>query len=170
MQESINSGNLNHESVTADRARFCLTAAVRGTAVVFVADRVTKLIFSSFAIPSIISPIPRLITFVQHENQGIIANIPVPQYLIIAATIGVLILVGHALFTSIRAGRVYAAVALGVLMGGAFGNLYDRVTLGYVFDWILLFGRSAVNLADAAIVLGAVGYFAALRKEDARSA
>jgi len=59
------------------------------------------------------------------------------------------------------------AVALGLILGGALGNLGDRifrapgVFRGHVVDWISLFGPwgehwPIFNLADSAIVCGAV--------------
>jgi signal peptidase II len=59
------------------------------------------------------------------------------------------------------------AVALGLVLGGALGNLSDRlfrapgVGRGRVVDWISLFGPNAehwpiFNLADSAIVCGAI--------------
>ncbi|MCY4472945.1 MAG: signal peptidase II [Kistimonas sp.] len=53
------------------------------------------------------------------------------------------------------------AVALALILGGALGNLQDRVELGYVVDFILFhFGSSwffpTFNLADAGISVGAV--------------
>ena len=51
-----------------------------------------------------------------------------------------------------------AAIAL--ILGGALGNLIDRVTLGYVVDFIHLHyqGSSfpAFNIADSAITLGTI--------------
>ncbi|MDT4932539.1 MAG: signal peptidase [Pseudonocardiales bacterium] len=68
------------------------------------------------------------------------------------------------------AGRMRSAgwaVALGLVLGGALGNLADRmfrapgVGRGHVVDWISLFGPDGehwpiFNLADSAIVCGAV--------------
>lgn len=49
--------------------------------------------------------------------------------------------------------------ALAFILGGALGNLYDRIDLGYVVDFIVIHYRDyfwpAFNLADAAITLGA---------------
>lgn len=51
------------------------------------------------------------------------------------------------------------ALALALVLGGAIGNLWDRVTLGYVVDFIdVYYGQShwpAFNVADSAIFLGA---------------
>jgi signal peptidase II len=57
-----------------------------------------------------------------------------------------------------RAGRnVYLSVALGLLLGGAIGNLIDRFRLGYVVDWVDM-GIGDVrfwtfNVADSAITI-----------------
>lgn len=133
-------------------------AAVLATAVVFAVDRATKLFFMRTDV-LITSPIPGVIDMTRHQNYGIIANVPVPRLMIIALTLGVLALVLRALWRVVRSGTVFRACALGVLLGGAFGNLYDRLTMGYVFDWILLGGRSVINLADVAIMLGVALFF-----------
>jgi signal peptidase II len=49
--------------------------------------------------------------------------------------------------------------ALAFILGGAIGNLYDRIALGYVVDFIVVHYNTyfwpAFNLADSAITLGA---------------
>jgi len=53
----------------------------------------------------------------------------------------------------------WLAVALTLILGGALGNLYDRLTLGYVVDFIHFHWNyhyfPAFNLADTAITIGA---------------
>jgi len=55
--------------------------------------------------------------------------------------------------------RVPLAVALGLVLGGGLGNLYDRVALGYVVDFISIHYHQwywpAFNIADSAITVGA---------------
>lgn len=53
------------------------------------------------------------------------------------------------------------AVALAMVLGGALGNLYDRVVLGHVVDFILVHWQNrwffpAFNLADTFITVGAI--------------
>ncbi len=49
-------------------------------------------------------------------------------------------------------------VALGLLSGGALGNLVDRLFLGKVTDFISVrFFGPVFNIADSAIVIGSVG-------------
>lgn len=47
-------------------------------------------------------------------------------------------------------------IALGLVLGGALGNLIDRVRLGYVVDFIDLRWWPVFNLADSAIVIGVI--------------
>ena len=50
--------------------------------------------------------------------------------------------------------------ALSLVLGGALGNLYDRLTLGYVVDFLFFhyetFYWPAFNIADSAITVGVV--------------
>ncbi|MCY1224447.1 Lipoprotein signal peptidase [compost metagenome] len=57
--------------------------------------------------------------------------------------------------------ETWLAIALALVLGGALGNLYDRVVLGHVVDFILVHWQNrwyfpAFNLADSAITIGAV--------------
>ena len=57
------------------------------------------------------------------------------------------------------AGQTRLALALSLILGGAAGNLVDRLVYGYVIDFIDLYYRSwhwpAFNVADSAITIGA---------------
>jgi len=76
--------------------------------------------------------------------------------------IGVSILAAIGLSVWIRraAGRVLA-LSLGLIVGGALGNVIDRLAYGAVFDFIQLHWGSwswyVFNVADAAIVAGVFG-------------
>ena len=49
-------------------------------------------------------------------------------------------------------------IALALILGGALGNLYDRIAYGYVVDFLEFYARSyhwpSFNVADSAISIG----------------
>ena len=58
------------------------------------------------------------------------------------------------------AAKRWLAASLALILGGALGNLIDRVVLGYVVDFIFFHWNDsyfpAFNVADAAITTGAI--------------
>ena len=55
--------------------------------------------------------------------------------------------------------HVMTGIGLSLIMGGAVGNLWDRLTSGRVVDFLLFYVKRyqwpVFNLADSAIVIGA---------------
>jgi signal peptidase II len=47
-------------------------------------------------------------------------------------------------------------LGLGLILGGAIGNLIDRVLIGYVTDIFLFYNLPVFNLADISVFLGAL--------------
>ena len=62
------------------------------------------------------------------------------------------------LFSKLEGSEWMAAVSLSLILGGAVGNLIDRIRLGEVIDFLLLHYRKfqwpAFNVADMAITAG----------------
>jgi len=58
-----------------------------------------------------------------------------------------------------RSALTITGIALSLILGGAVGNLWDRVASGRVVDFLLLYVKQyqwpVFNLADSAIVIGA---------------
>jgi signal peptidase II len=56
--------------------------------------------------------------------------------------------------------ETFLAVALSLVLGGAIGNLIDRLAYGYVIDFLDVYYQAwhwpAFNIADSAITLGVV--------------
>jgi signal peptidase II len=52
--------------------------------------------------------------------------------------------------------RLGTWLAGGLILGGALGNMIDRIRIGHVTDFILLPNWPAFNLADASITVGVV--------------
>jgi signal peptidase II len=76
--------------------------------------------------------------------------------------VGVTIAVSALLLAMLRrsGGNRLLAAALALVLGGAAGNLWDRLTLGHVVDFIQLHAAGyywpAFNVADSAITAGVV--------------
>ena len=77
--------------------------------------------------------------------------------------VGVAIIVSIVIFVMMRrlgASDSQVAVALMLVLGGALGNVIDRVRLGYVIDFIDVYYRHwhwpTFNVADSAISVGAI--------------
>ena len=126
-------------------------------AIVVVLDQLSKAWLTSFLDPgesaSVIGDYLRL---VHGQNNGAIFGLfkdSAPLFAIVSVAVIGLIVAYHA-----RSGRsVYLSITLGLLLGGAIGNLIDRFRLGYVVDFVdagignLRF--YTFNVADAAISL-----------------
>ncbi len=60
--------------------------------------------------------------------------------------------------TRLKQNEILLAVALSMILGGAIGNLIDRVLYGYVIDFLDVYYQTwhwpAFNVADSAITLG----------------
>ena len=56
--------------------------------------------------------------------------------------------------------QLWLGLGLGLVLGGGLGNLWDRIALGYVVDFVSLHYRTwywpAFNVADSAISVGAI--------------
>ena len=78
--------------------------------------------------------------------------------MLIAFSLVALVIVFALLWTNARA-LTPAGIALSLILGGALGNLWDRLASGRVVDFLLLYIRQyqwpVFNLADSAIVVGA---------------
>lgn len=134
-------------------ARWALFAVIAVTVVVL--DQLSKgWIVANIEKGSGISILGDWLNFVYGENSGILFGM-VPQsasaFAIVSLVVIVLIVVYHR-----RAGRgIVMTVATALLLGGAIGNLIDRLRFGAVVDWIDM-GIGAwrfwtYNVADAAI-------------------
>ncbi len=92
-----------------------------------------------------------------HTNRGIALGIEFgqwPQIIISATVIGILFHWGTKWFINEKRNPFLNPFLLGIIIGGALGNLINRVSLGYVIDFIDLKPIPVFNLADTAITLG----------------
>jgi signal peptidase II len=142
--------------VIGDRARGPLWPLFVGlAAVVLAADQLTKAWLTSFLAPGqSVDVVGDLVRLVHGQNAGglfgLLQGQALPFGLVSIVVVGVIVAY-HA-----RSGRnPYLSITLGLLLGGALGNLVDRLRLGYVIDFVDAgFGSVrwyTFNVADAAI-------------------
>ena len=78
-------------------------------------------------------------------------------FVVVAIVISIVILF---MIRRLGANDMQVAVALMLVLGGALGNVIDRVRFGYVVDFIDVYYRAwhwpTFNIADSAISIGAV--------------
>ncbi|HEV2035959.1 MAG TPA: signal peptidase II [Candidatus Dormibacteraeota bacterium] len=106
----------------------------------------------------------------RNYGQGVILPIRNPDFslgvasagfpiMLTLSTLGILVFGGYTAWAAARG--VLPAWIPGLLIGGGVGNLADRLLFGAVHDWLDL-GKVVVNLADLAVLMGLLGYFACL--------
>ncbi len=113
-----------------------------------------------------------LLHIVNVSNSGAAFGILQGQtvFLVGTSVIGVAAIVLYYLYPPLEHGLV--RVALGLMLGGAAGNLIDRVRFGEVTDFINFEFWPAFNVADSSISIGVVtiiGFFMLLEGERARA-
>ena len=78
-------------------------------------------------------------------------------FLIISLAVSIVLIVW---LYRLKASQFFLSTSLALILGGALGNLYDRIFLGYVIDFIDfyygIYHWPVFNIADASITLGAV--------------
>lgn len=119
---------------------------------VVVADQVTK----ALALHHLTHPVHVLGPFglALQENSGSAFSLFTGDGTVLAVVAAVLA-AGVAVLAW-RAGSTLLAVAAGMVLGGALGNVADRVARGRVVDFVTLSHWPTFNLADAAITVGLV--------------
>ena len=112
--------------------------------------------------------IPGFFQIVHTRNKGIAFGIfndsgsNLGSWLLVAFSVGVLIFVFRLLWRqseALRNEHWSMTLALALVLGGALGNVYDRLRFGSVTDFLDFFWGSAhfpvFNVADSAITVGA---------------
>lgn len=138
---------------THGRPRWPLFFGVAATVIVI--DQLSKAwLLANVSVGEVVQVVGDLVRLVQSQNSGALFGLFRDQAILFAIiSIGVLglIVIYHA-----RAGRsVYLSIALGLLLGGAIGNMIDRFRHGFVVDWVDI-GLGSLrfwtfNVADSAI-------------------
>ena len=129
--------------------------------IVFAADLISKtLVVATLSHQSKVRLLGGLLTLRVLRNSGAAFSIGTSMTVVFSLiAVGVIVAI---LRTSRRLRSIPWAVTLGLLLGGAAGNLGDRIFRspgpfrGYVVDWIQLPHWPVFNVADSCIVCGGV--------------
>ena len=136
------------------------------SAVVFVADRISKTwVAAHIPIGDAIAMVPRVLRITHWTNEGAAFSLfadSASPHTVKWALIGFTCLAAVAVFVAmVRLGSriTFTTVALALILGGALGNVHDRIAYGSVIDFIEVhifsYHWPDFNVADSAIVTGA---------------
>lgn len=139
-------------------------------------DQILKLLVqNTFSFQEKINIIPGLFNIVYVLNKGaafgILNNSGLnwQSYLFISISCTTILVVVYLLHFSTKQSSFFY-LGLGAILGGALGNLIDRIRIGMVIDFLDFYWRSfhwpAFNLADAAISLGAISLLISFYRRD----
>lgn len=132
--------------------------------VVVILDQYTKYLASEQLVLHQPLPVMPLLNFTLMHNEGAAFSFLSDAggwqrwfFTVVAIVLGVVIF-----FWIKKLGKtaLWRTIALCLILGGAIGNVWDRIQLGYVVDFIQVYYRSwawpAFNVADSAISIGVV--------------
>jgi signal peptidase II len=138
--------------------------AYGAAAAVFAVDRVTKRIIDArVSNYDTYKVIPGFFDIVRSQNRGVafgLFNDSTSEWrttLLVVASLAAVVLVGGLLWRPERLDRL-SLWGFALILGGAAGNVFDRIVWGQVTDFLLFYVGSyqwpAFNAADSAIVIG----------------
>ncbi|MGH2471753.1 MAG: signal peptidase II [Candidatus Limnocylindria bacterium] len=153
-------------------SRLLLVASV--AVVIFVLDRVTKAwITENIPLNTVRPVIGEYVRLVHAQNTGAAFGL-LPERTTLLSVLSVIAVVAIVYYyRQIASSSWLVSATLGMQLGGAFGNLLDRITQGYVVDFVDIGVGDirfwAFNVADSSIVVGIILVTAALWYEEHRS-
>jgi len=131
---------------------------------IVVLDQLTKFVVNQrLPLHSSVTVIPGLIDFTHVRNSGaafgILNAVEFPFKTVIIAVIASAALIGVGMYAaSLAHHQLIARIGLALIIGGAAGNLIDRIAAGSVVDFVDVYWRTwhfwAFNVADSAITIG----------------
>jgi signal peptidase II len=132
--------------------------------VVVLLDQATKWVVDRFMglheTQEVIDGLVRL-TYVRNRGAafGVLSDAELPYQAFLFAAVSLLALFAIAVYAwRLPTGSRIPRLALSLIIGGALGNLIDRIRLGYVIDFVDVYWRThhwpAFNVADSCISIG----------------
>jgi signal peptidase II len=130
---------------------------------VIVLDLGTKALASSMLTYGVPVPVMPMFNFTLLHNTGAAFSFLAGEsgwqrwfFVTLAAVVSVVL---FRWLKTLQANETWSAIAIVLILGGALGNVYDRVVHGYVVDFLHFYWTDyhfpAFNIADTAITIGA---------------
>lgn len=133
------------------------------------ADRASKVICQQYLKPLGSVPVIKGVFHLTYvENTGAAFGMLQDSTWFLALTNVLVSAVVVYLIWKIKPENRYVKLSLALILGGALGNLIDRVLLGYVVDFLDFRIWPVFNIADSCVVVGAMllGYFVVVKGEN----
>ncbi|MBW1612948.1 MAG: signal peptidase II [Deltaproteobacteria bacterium] len=132
--------------------------------IILLLDQVSKwMVVTHIEAHQTLSVIPGFFSLVLVKNRGMAFGIfsqtrsGFYYYFLLSTTIGAIGVILFSFFW-IKSSKKWLTVGLSLILGGAVGNLVDRLRLGYVIDFLDFFLKGyhwpAFNVADSAVTVG----------------
>jgi signal peptidase II len=131
---------------------------------IVIVDQLTKaMIRATIPLHTSVTLVPGVLDFTHVRNSGaafgILNTQDFPFKTVVIAVIATAALVGVGLYAaSLAHHQLVARIGLAMIIGGAAGNLLDRIAVGSVVDFVDVYWRTyhfwAFNVADSAISVG----------------
>jgi len=132
--------------------------------IILLLDQVSKwMVVTHIEAHQTLSVIPGFFSLVLVKNRGMAFGIfsqtrsGFYYYFLLLTTIGAIGVILFSFFW-IKSSKKWLTVGLSLILGGAVGNLVDRLRLGYVIDFLDFFLKGyhwpAFNVADSAVTVG----------------
>ena len=121
-------------------------------------DQWTKsLIRNTLAVGEIWSPWDWLMPYarvVHWQNTGVAFGMFQDNNVLFTVLVSIIALVIIIYYPQLTEGDWFLMIALSMQLGGAVGNLIDRLTIGHVTDFISVGNFAVFNVADASVTVG----------------
>jgi signal peptidase II len=128
-------------------------------AVVVLLDQISKAAVRNSIVPGETRSVLPGVQLVNTRNQGVAFGFLPGRHLAVSALVGVALLVLVVYFAR-HYDKPLIWLPTGMLLGGAFGNILDRLRAGSVTDFVKFpLGWPPFNLADASITIGVLLLF-----------
>ncbi len=134
--------------------------------IIIILDQITKyLVLAKISVGESIPIIQGIFHLTSVQNTGIAFGLFKNANMLF--TISAILIVGLVLYylAQVKANEKMLQICLGMLLGGAIGNLIDRISLGFVVDFLDFRIWPVFNVADSAITLSIIGLFFLLWKK-----